>query len=59
METKEITITEYYNNPKYYPVMPEVVFNAWKLLFWKVRETAEVPKKEYERMLLAIQEKNK
>lgn len=59
METIEITIAEYYNNPQYYPVMPEVVFNALEAAFLEGKETAEVPKVEFESMLLAIQKKSK
>ena len=33
METVEIKISEYYNNPQYYPYMPEAVFDALERAF--------------------------
>lgn len=55
METIEIALAEYYNKPNYYPVMPEVIFNALEAAFLEGKVTAEVPKVEFENMLLAIQ----
>jgi len=51
METIEIKVSEYYNNPKYYRFMPESVFNALESAFLDGKETAEVSKVEFEAML--------
>ncbi|MDR2009910.1 MAG: hypothetical protein LBQ22_05465 [Bacteroidales bacterium] len=57
METIEIAITEYYNKPQYFPFMPEVVFNTLEAAFLEGKETAEVPKAEFESMLSGYQNK--
>ncbi len=51
METIEITIAEYYDNPKYYACMPETVFNALEIAFLDGNEIASVPKAEFEEMV--------
>lgn len=50
-ETIEIKVAEYYDQPKYYGEMPEVVFNALETAFISGAETAIVPKAEFETML--------
>jgi hypothetical protein len=57
METIEIAIVEYYNKPQYFPFMPEVIFNALEAAFLEGKETAEVPKVEFESMLSEYQNK--
>lgn len=52
METIEIKVAEYYNQPKYYACMPEVVFNALEEAFIEGKESATVPKVAFEAMLL-------
>lgn len=51
METIEINVAEYYNQPKYYGDMPEAVFNALESAFLAGKETAEVSKAAFETML--------
>jgi len=51
METIEINLSEYYDNPTYYGFMPEVIFNAMEAAFLDGKDTAEVPKTEFEAML--------
>lgn len=50
-ETIEINVAEYYNRPKYYGDMPEVVFNALEAAFIAGSGTAVVPKAAFEIML--------
>lgn len=57
METIEIAIKEYYNKPQYFPFMPEAIFNALEVAFLEGKETAEVPKADFENMLLEYQNK--
>lgn len=52
METIYIKVAEYYNQPKYFPYMPEAVFNALEEAFIAGRELANVPKVAFETMLL-------
>lgn len=52
METIDIKVAEYYNQPKYFPYMPEAVFNALEEAFIAGRELANVPKVTFETMLL-------
>ena len=51
METIEIKLSEYYDNPKYYACMPEAVFNSLEAAFINGQETAVVSKFEFESML--------
>ena len=51
MNKIEVNISEYYDNQKYYGYMPEVVFDALESAFLEGKETAEVPKMEFEAML--------
>ena len=46
-----IEVAKYYNNPAYFPYMPEPIFNALEAAFIAGEETTEVPKAEYELML--------
>lgn len=55
METIKIAIVEYYNKPQFFPFMPEVIFNALETAFLAGKETAEVPKAEFEKMLSEFQ----
>jgi hypothetical protein len=55
MDTIEIKITEYYNDPQYYPYMPETVYNALERAFLDGKDTAEVPKGDFDSMLAAMQ----
>lgn len=57
MDMIEIAITEYYNKPQYFPFMPEVIFNALEVAFLEGKEKAEVPKADFENMLLEYQNK--
>ncbi|KAA6303186.1 MAG: hypothetical protein EZS26_000789 [Candidatus Ordinivivax streblomastigis] len=50
METIEIKVSEYYNNSKYYPFMPEVVFDALEKSFVDGLETATVSKSAFDEM---------
>lgn len=51
METIEIKVSEYYNQPKYFAYMPEAVFNALEEAFVAGKEAAIVPKVAFETML--------
>jgi hypothetical protein len=51
METIEIKVSEYYNQPKYFAYMPESVFNALEEAFVAGKEAAIVPKVAFEAML--------
>lgn len=57
MEMIEIAINEYYNKPQYFPFMQENIFNALEVAFLEGKETAEVPKADFEKMLLEYQNK--
>lgn len=57
METIEIAIAEFYNKVQFFPFMPEVIFNALEAAFLEGKETAEVPKAEFESMLSEYQNK--
>jgi hypothetical protein len=50
METIEIKVSEYYDNPKYYAFMPEIVFNALEAAFLDGRDTALVSKTAFDEM---------
>jgi hypothetical protein len=50
METIEIKVSEYYDNPKYYAFMPEIVFDALEAAFLEGRDTALVPKAAFDEM---------
>lgn len=52
METIEIKVAEYYNQPKYFAYMPETVFNALEEAFIAGEVSAVVPKAAFETMLL-------
>lgn len=52
METIEIKVAEYYNQPKYFAYMPETVFNALEEAFIAGKEFALVPKAAFDAMLL-------
>lgn len=58
METIVIQVSEYYNKPKYYGFMPEIMFNALESAFINGKETAEVPKAAFETMLKDIANEN-
>ncbi len=47
----EIEVAKYYNNPAYFPYMPETVFNSLEAAFIAGEETAVVPKADFELML--------
>lgn len=55
MNIIEIKIAEYYDNPQYYPYMPETVFNALEQAFLDGKEMAEVPGTDFNCMLAAMQ----
>jgi hypothetical protein len=55
MKTAIIEVAEYYNNPQYYPYMPETVFNSLEEAFLAGRETTEVPEADFSKMLSAFQ----
>lgn len=55
MNIIEIKIAEYYDNPQYYPYMPETVFNALEQAFLDGKEMAEVPENDFNCMLAAMQ----
>ena len=57
METIDIKVAEYYNQPKYFPYMPEPVFNALEEAFIAGKEAAIVPKAAFETMLLEFNNK--
>lgn len=57
MATIEIKITEYYDNPQYYPYMPETVFNALERAFLDGKETAEVSKDDFDKMIINYKNK--
>lgn len=54
MGTIEINVSEYYDKPKYYPNMPEVIFNALEAAFIAGEKTAIVPRLEFDLMLKNI-----
>ncbi|MDR1459696.1 MAG: hypothetical protein LBI60_05735 [Bacteroidales bacterium] len=56
METIEIKVSEYYNNPKYYAFMPEIVFNALESAFLDGNDTAIVPKAAFDEMQNELEE---
>lgn len=43
METIVIQVSEYYNKPKYYGFMPEVMFNALESAFINGKEPEKEP----------------
>ncbi|MDR3188091.1 MAG: hypothetical protein LBT94_02770 [Prevotellaceae bacterium] len=51
MGTVDITLSEYYYSPQYYGAMPIAIFNALELAFLEGKETATVPKVEFETMV--------
>jgi hypothetical protein len=51
MDTINIPVSEYYDNPKYYPYMSEDVFNELEAAFLYGEEFAEVLKADYEKMI--------
>ena len=53
--SRQIGVSEYYNNPQYYPYMPETVFNALEEAFLAGKETAEVPEVDFNTMLSTFQ----
>lgn len=55
METINIEVGKYYNNPEYYPYMPEPVFTMLEKAFLAGEETAEVPEDGFNNMLVAFQ----
>jgi hypothetical protein len=50
METIEIKISEYYDNPKYYAFMPKIVFDALEAAFLDGRDTALVSMAAFDEM---------
>jgi hypothetical protein len=50
MATIEIKLSEYYDNPKYYAFMPEIVFDALEAAFLDGRDTAFVSKAAFDEM---------
>jgi hypothetical protein len=50
METIEIKVSEYYNNPKYYAFMPEIVFDALETAFLAGCDMALVSKTSFDEM---------
>jgi hypothetical protein len=55
MGTIEIKLSEYYNNPQYYPYMPEAVFNALEAAFLDGKDTAQVLEGDFSGMVAAMQ----
>lgn len=53
METIEVRVLHFYNHPIYYPFMPQRIFEILEDAFLHDREKAEVPKKEFEKMIIA------
>jgi hypothetical protein len=51
METIEIKVSEYYDNHKYYAVMPEIIFDALEAAFLNGCEVATVPKSAFDGMI--------
>ena len=54
MGTIEIKVSEFYDKPKYYPDMPEEIFNALEAAFINGEKFAIVPKFAFELMLKTI-----
>jgi hypothetical protein len=50
METIEIKVSEYYDNPTYYAFMPEIVFDALEVAFLDGRDMALVSKAAFDEM---------
>jgi hypothetical protein len=55
METIEIKVAEYYDNSKYYAVMPEIIFNALEAAFLEGNNTVLVPKVAFDEMQKRIE----
>ena len=49
--TTKINVAEYYGNPSYYSVMPNVIFNALELAYLKGEQFASVAKNEFDKMI--------
>jgi hypothetical protein len=50
MEMVEIKVSEYYDNPTRYAVIPEIVFDALEAAFLAGQDTALVPKAAFDEM---------
>lgn len=57
MEKVAIEICKYYGEQSFYSVMPESVFDSLELAFLKGEEFADVPKNDYEQMMLDYNKK--
>ena len=53
----EINVSEFYNTPALYSVMPHDIFDALELASLKGEETAIVDKAQFDKMMLDFQKK--
>lgn len=51
MNTIEVKVIDYYNRPEYYPYMPDVIFKSLESAFLESKETTEVPKDLFDKMV--------
>jgi hypothetical protein len=51
MKTVRVTVLHYYNHPILYSFMPQKLFEQLEESFLKDELTAEIPKKDYDRMM--------
>lgn len=57
METITINVADYYGNPSYYSVMPELIFDALELASLRGELTTTVDKVLFETMVIDYKEK--
>lgn len=50
VEMKEIRVSDYYGNTKYYNVMPSAIFDALELAYLKGEETCKVAASDFDKM---------
>lgn len=51
MKTIKIKVIDYYNNPSYYSVMPQEIFDALEAGSLAGNETVQVDKRQFDMML--------
>jgi hypothetical protein len=51
MEITRIKVSDYYGIPTYYSVMPQAIFDALEAAFLEGKETADVDKVQFDRMI--------
>lgn len=59
MPTLKIKVSDYYNAPSYYSVMPRAIFDALEAAYLNAQEFAEVDKALFDTMIKRYNEKTK